>query len=230
MSEYDTTPISKLTSIVKTTPTLVKLAGKTLKVKTLMSKKGNQYQLVAFADNTGIRVVVNCTPIKLEVNQNYELMVKATKKSNYSMNLFLDKSKVSSRTELINPTVDPELEWLNEHVIAKELIVKNITPVVKSDDLYSSLNKNLDTYVGEPEPVVDLENQDVLLKLEDELNIVYYYRIWANDQTISASDISVDSLIRFEHIDLNKQKGDQSPRNIINNSGKSTLSTIRILD
>lgn len=226
MSEYDTTPIGKLTSIVKTTPTVVKLSGKTLKVKTLMSKKGNQYQLVAFADNTGIRVVVNCTPVRLEVNQNYDLLVKATKKSNYSMNLFLDRSKVASRAELINPVVNSELEWLNEHVIAKELIVKSITPVVKSEDLYSSLNKDLDTYGGEPEPMVDLENQDVLLKLEDESNVIYYYRVWANDQTISASDILVDSIIRFEHIDLNKQKGENSPRNIT----KSTLSTIQILD
>lgn len=223
MSEYLPTPISKLPSIIKSTPITVKLCGKTLSVETLMSKKGQEYQLITFADNTGVRLIINCTSTKVEANQNYQMLLKATKKNNYSSTLFLDRVQISPRVEVINPVVDPELEWLNEHILIKDLIVKKISPVTKTEDLYSSLNKNLGVY---EEEVSDLEGQDVLLKLEDECGMTYYYRVWADDPSIQVSDITTESIIRFKHYEINKQKGATSTRNLV----KCGISSLQILE
>ena len=223
MTDSKIIPLNKIASSLKTGSSIIlQVKGKIFKVQNLISKKSNQYQLVVIGDNTGTKLIINCTPLKLEENVYYDIKIKAIKKNKYATNLFLDSAKISVSNEPVIPILDEESEWSSEHIMVKDLELKAITPVSTYEKFYENLNKEF----LEEDLSVNSVKQDNLLKLEDENGKVYFYRVWAEDKTIDISDLSVGNILRFKNIDLNKQKGIDSTRNII----KTILSKIEILD
>ena len=168
--------------------------GQVLNTKVVKSKStSKEYQVLTFSDGTGHKVFMNCSGKHLQLNQKYNVRIKASKKDAYNFTVFVQSfQKHDSSTENYMTQLKSDSSWFNQ-VSTINLTVYEVKAAPVSN--YPQVSD-----------VDEFQPKSFLVKLGDQSPHTFFYRVWPNEEQMDVDQIVEGSVWKFSNVSLTKQK------------------------